>query len=247
MDNILSDEIIACYEEAKNEVIKKLNELLESFIALNPDYGFYIRGRIKDLKRIEDKLKRKYKDIDSFDAKLVFENVTDIAGVRVIFAPIATSYNMNLFDITLRSLPIDAFEGLMAEAARDKKNNNIDIIYDFINKLARNGFNIIPSKTKDYISKPKESGYMSYHVTVIASNGFPVEIQMRNFLQHVYAEAEHKRYEGDPKDEKVNSILEQWNSLYDKVYNDINTNIKNFKYPIEEFSTMATIYYSFNY
>ena len=185
MNGILSNEIMACYEEAKNEVIKKLNELLESFIALNPDYGFYIRGRIKDLKRIEDKLKRKYKDIDSFDAKLVFENVTDIAGVRVIFAPIATSYNMNLFDITLRSLPIDAFEGLMAEAARDKKNNNNDIIYDFINKLARNGFNII------------------------ASNGFPVEIQMRNFLQHVYAEAEHKRYEGDPKDEKVNSILEQ--------------------------------------
>ena len=209
MDKILSDEIIKCYDDAKNEVIEKLNGLLKSFGVLYPDYGFYIRGRIKELKRIEDKLKRKYKDKDSFDTQFVFENVTDIAGVRVIFAPIATSYNMNLFDITLRSLPIEAFEGLMKEAAREKKNNNIDIIYDFINQLASNGFKIIPSKTKDYISKPKESGYMSYHVTVIASNGFPVEIQMRNFLQHVYAEAEHKRYEGDPKDEKVNSILEQ--------------------------------------
>ena len=47
--------------------------------------------------------------------------------------------------------------------------------------------------------------------------------------------------------QELNSILEQWNSLYDKVYNDINTNIKNFKYPIEEFSTLATIYYSFYY
>lgn len=207
MGNILSDEIMKCYEDAKNEVMERLTNILQSFFIQNTTFGYYICGRIKEYDRIIDKLKRKFPDKNEFEAKFIMENLTDIAGVRIIFAPIATSYNMNYFNKTLRYLPIGAFKELIEEVAHEDHNNNIDIIYSFVKELNRNGFNFMPSRTKDYISKPKESGYMSYHITVVASNGFPVEIQIRNFLQHVYAEAEHARYEGDPEDEKANAIL----------------------------------------
>ena len=44
---------------------------------------------------------------------------------------------------------------------------------------------------------------------------------------------------------ELNSILEQWKTLFNKVYKDIEININKFKYPIEEFSTLALIYYEF--
>ena len=44
---------------------------------------------------------------------------------------------------------------------------------------------------------------------------------------------------------EINSIFDQWKNLYNKVYNDIETNINEFKYPIEEFNTMGIIYYEF--
>ena len=44
---------------------------------------------------------------------------------------------------------------------------------------------------------------------------------------------------------ELNSILEQWKTLFNKVYKDIEININKFIYPIEEFSTLALIYYEF--
>ena len=44
---------------------------------------------------------------------------------------------------------------------------------------------------------------------------------------------------------ELNSILEQWKTLFNKVYKDIEININTFKYPIDEFSTLALIYYEF--
>ena len=44
---------------------------------------------------------------------------------------------------------------------------------------------------------------------------------------------------------ELNSIFDQWKNLFDKVYQDIKANINKFKYPIEEFSTLAMIYYEY--
>ena len=44
---------------------------------------------------------------------------------------------------------------------------------------------------------------------------------------------------------ELNSIFEQWKNLFEKVYKDIETNINKFKYPIEEFNSLAIIYYQF--
>ncbi len=73
--------------------------------------------------------------------------------------------------------------------------SNIDNVIDIINKMP----NIKILKVKDYISKPKKSGYTGYHIIVetpveIGKKEVPikVEIQLRTMAMDFWATNEHK-------------------------------------------------------
>ena len=79
--------------------------------------------------------------------------------------------------------------------------NNIDECYHALGVLHKK-WNCIPGKFKDYISSPKINGYKSLHTSVIGSNRKPIEIQIRSFEMHDFAErgiASHWKYKSSEK------------------------------------------------
>lgn len=106
--------------------------------------------------------------------------------------------------------------------------SDIDTIINIIEKIP--DMKII--KTKDYITKPKQSGYSGYHIIIetpvkIEDRELPVkvEIQLRTMAMDFWATNEHKvKY-------KTNKKLSRFDSkrmiIYAKILNFIDTKIAN--------------------
>ena len=89
--------------------------------------------------------------------------------------------------------------------------DTVEQCYEVLSILNEN-FTAIQSEYDDYIAHPKPNGYRSLHTVVKASNGLPVEIQIRTREMHEFAElgfAAHWRYKEAGNSLGVNSAEEQ--------------------------------------
>ena len=77
----------------------------------------------------------------------------------------------------------------------------------------------MPGNFDDYIANPKANGYQSLHTAVMAMRSIPLEVQIRTYEMHHFAEygvASHWRYkEGDRSDEKFEEKLGWLRQLVD--------------------------------
>ena len=75
---------------------------------------------------------------------------------------------------------------------------------------------------KDYIANPKDNGYQSLHTAIILENGDPVEVQIRTFAMHTYAEygfAAHWAYKEKKKVDESGVKINYIRSIMD-LYKD---------------------------
>lgn len=87
---------------------------------------------------------------------------------------------------------------------------------------------------KDYISHPKENGYQSLHSVVLLENGKPMEIQIRTFAMHTFAEygmASHWAYKAKTQvkdsDSQINHIRQVLDYYKDKPSYELFDAMKN--------------------
>lgn len=74
--------------------------------------------------------------------------------------------------------------------------NTVDECYRVL-AIAHDLFRPVPNRFKDYIGLPKPNRYQSLHTVVVATNGQPIEIQIRTWEMHRVAEygiAAHWKY-----------------------------------------------------
>lgn len=180
----ISDEELCGYSEAMDEISNYLDAMLSYFCQIN-SIDYMIGKRIKKRDSIKNKIVNKN-----------IEEIHDIAGVRIVFCDLEDKCELNKLDEEIlgwgknKQIFFEKFN----DAVERYNNGYIKAIYDFVDFLEDDG-RYYMLKTKDYISYPKEnSGYQSFHIVVIASNGYPVEIQLRNLVQHYFAQFEHDVY-----------------------------------------------------
>ena len=183
LDNFIQDNLIIQLKSEKKEISriltlydnKKSNLLAITDNMLEMTYGIE-----------ESKLDYFHEMIDSI--KQSFENINDIAGVRVVC-------------------------------------NYKDDIYKIVN-IIRKQKSIQILKEKDYIKKPKDSGYSAYHmileIPIEIKNEkiyVKVEVQIRTVLMDFWAITEHKvKYKPSKKISNIDSIKL---CIYAKVVNMI--------------------------
>lgn len=192
------------YEKASKKAIIYLNNMLNIYCKDKP-FGWMIADRIKSLDSINEKIRKKYDEKGkNFDYRI---DLLDIAGLRVVFCD--KNYVcpcMEDLDYNIHSWTPDEFKCAFDDSKMCADNYDVSNLYDFVEYLMREC-----KKTaivKDYIINQKESGYQSLHVIIMvpiesysgSMRKIPVEIQLRNYTQHLYNECEHMRYKNIYKD-----------------------------------------------
>lgn len=207
------------YEKASKKAIIYLNNFLNIYCS-NKSFRWMIADRIKSLESINTKIAKKMKTKgDKFDPKL---DLLDIAGLRVVFCDKDSLYPcMDELDSKIHSLSPSEFYFEFEKSKEKEDNYNVVHLYDFVDTLMRKCERV--AIVKDYIMYQKKSGYQSLHVIIDVpietrdednnpiTRYCPVEIQFRNYTQHLFNECEHdvryKKIKGNAAD-------------YEDVFND---------------------------
>jgi GTP diphosphokinase / guanosine-3',5'-bis(diphosphate) 3'-diphosphatase len=172
---------------ARNKFINQFIAPLERRLTESHfDFGFEIKGRIKSIYSINNKL-RTGKD---------FENIYDLFAVRVVVKEI--------------EYPAE-YEKLSPEKAADKRREMEKSACWQVYSVITDEYKPNPSRLKDWLTTPKLNGYESLHITVFSKTGQQVEVQIRTERMDAIAErgyAAHWKYKGN--DTRTSEAFDQW-------------------------------------
>lgn len=223
-EDYLPQEELDLYIAAKDEIETYLTVLLEG---IGPK-AYRMSSRIKSFDSVVGKLNKKNVD---YSIENIKENIHDISGVRVVFGNFNDNISLKDFDFELESKSLEDVEMMVDSEYEDPYNRQNYMTYYLVDRILSDGkYRVFIDKngdlkSKDYIRDPKPSGYSSFHIILVASNGKCVEVQIRNLCQHLWSVLEHKIiYKG-----KEEVTVEEKQSF--KFFADIinNTEKKNIK------------------
>ena len=189
-----------------NDAVNRIRDELQPSI---PNVKVY--GRQKKLASIAKKLQKKKMGVDTI-ASIYGENGLEEAIESKSFKDIKFSKIVDI--LALRVLV-----------------NSVEECYMVLGKI----FSIFTpiGNFKDYISHPKENGYQSLHTLVMLDDGSPLEIQVRTFDMHTFAEyglASHWAYKAKTSvqeaDMQINYVRQILDYYKDKPNNEILEAIK---------------------
>lgn len=161
----LSEALNTFMEERNNNIQEVISRLKTELVQICPNAVVY--GRQKQLFSIAKKLQSK---------NMAVSTITDIYGRNNYLHDVAdnVSFNENklnqIMDILAVRILVDRVEECYAALGK---------VFTTFKPLGN---------FKDYIANPKENGYQSLHTAIVLDNGDPVEVQIRTFDMHTYAE-----------------------------------------------------------
>lgn len=161
----LTDALNMYMEERNSQMQEVIERLKKDIILVCPDAIVY--GRQKQLFSIAKKLQSKNMGISS---------IKDIYGRNNYLHSVAEKGNFSenrlnqIMDILAVRILVNTVEECYTALGR------VFTLYKPLGNF------------KDYIANPKENGYQSLHTAIVLDNGDPVEVQIRTFDMHTYAE-----------------------------------------------------------
>lgn len=165
MYNDLYNSLNILVEERNDQINKVIQILKTELTSICPNVVVY--GRQKQMYSIAKKLQGKNMGVSS---------INDIYGRNNYLIKLSEKENFKenklkqIMDILAVRILVDSVEECYSALGK---------VFTLFKPLGN---------FKDYIANPKDNGYQSLHTAIILDNGDPVEVQIRTFSMHTYAE-----------------------------------------------------------